>query len=427
MPPCSCLANGQHVADRQYKARVREALPEAAWIKNAAVLVPGEWTARACHPHELTAAGGVSYVGKDSVPDVLRRIGYTQSPCAIVTTQPAKELGIPYPSVDVRCSLEVSNPEGAREIVEVSKFLTQIGYGSPVELATTGPCLVAPRTMHKCVARFDIPTGLQEGELTGRIVSDAVSKHINPAFFVDVNARQDNTATLMVQDVAVYDLLRASGQQHVYYRLHSTDPDAEALEIIWLPEQISHSDALQLVSAEKTFGLALKRGASGPRYGLRFNSTEEMNAYAAKYSLGDKHKWGRFRASNIPSSVGLRGLHDMLSPQGWAIEEIEYFGDTGVVFLASAKGDHDQMHFIDHNKRKIPVMIKALNSRAKDMAKTHAQAAASKAKAAPKAAASMSKDDRAQIQKALFVKRTDPGKTGETPPAKQAKPDHTQS
>ena len=169
----------QNAADKQYKAKVREALPEAAWIKNAAVLVPGEWTARACHPHELTAAGGVSYVGKDLVPDVLGRIGYTQAPCAIVTTQPARELGIPCPSVDVRCSLEVSSPEGTREVVEVNKFLTQIWYGNPVELATSGPCIVAPRTMHRCVARFDLPTGLQEGELTGRIVSEAVSKHIN--------------------------------------------------------------------------------------------------------------------------------------------------------------------------------------------------------------------------------------------------------
>ena len=418
----------QDAAERQYKAKVREALPEAAWIKNAAVLVPGEWKARACHPHELTAAGGVSYVGKELVPDVLRRIGYTQAPCAIVTTQPAKELGIPYPSVDVRCSLEVSNQEGSREIVEVNKFLTQIGYGSPVELATTGPCIVAPRTMHKCVARFDLPTGLQEGELTGRIVAEAVSKHINPAYFVDVNARQDNTATLMVQDVAVHDLLRASGQDHVYFRLHSTDPDADTLEIIWLPEQIPHSDALQLVAKEKTFGLALKRGANGPRYGLRFNTTEAMNAYAVKYSMGEKHKWGRFRASNIPSSVGLRGLHDMLSPLGWTIEEIEFFGDTGAVFLASGRGEHDQMHFVDHNKRKIPVMIKALNSRAREMTKDHAQAAAAEAKTAPKPAASASGNERAQVQKALFTKRSDPGKTGETPPPKQAKPgDHTQS
>ena len=137
--------------------------------------------------------------------------------------------------------------------------------------------------------------------------------------------------------------------------MHSTDPVADTLETIWLPEQIPHSDALQLVAKEKTFGLALKRGASGPRYGLRFNCTEEMNAYAVKYNMGDKHKWGRFRASNNTSSVGLRGLHDMLSPEGWTIEEIEFLGGTGVLFLASVRGEHDQMHFVDHNKRKIPI------------------------------------------------------------------------
>jgi hypothetical protein len=39
----------------------------------------------------------------------------------------------------------------------------------------------------------------------------------------------------------------------------------------------------------------------------------------------------------------------------WTIEEIEFFGDTGAVFLASGRGEHDQMHFVDHNKRKIPI------------------------------------------------------------------------
>ena len=128
--------------------------------------------------------------------------------------------------------------------------------------------------------------------------------------------------------------------------------------------------------------------------------------------------------TSLPS-VGLRGLHDILSPQGWVIEEIEFFGDAGVVFLASAKGEHDEMHFIDHNKRKIPVMIKALNSRAKEMAKAQAQSAAAKARAASSAAASASADDRAQIQKALSTKRPNLGKTGETPPSKKPRQNQT--
>ena len=412
--------------DRQYRARIRDALPEAAWIHHITVLIQSEWSERVCKPHELTAAGGISYIPKESVPDILKRIGYTQSPCAMVTTQSARDLGIPYPSQEVRCSLEVSTPDGSKETVETNKFLTQLGYGRPVERVTHGPCVQAPRTMHKVVARFDSPTGLQDGELTGRIVAEAVCKHIHSALFVDVVVRQDNTCTLMVQDSAVHTLLKASGQHHVYFRLHGTDPEADQLEVIWLPERTTHDDALTAASEESAFGLALKRNLDGPRYGVRFQSVTALDAYASKHGMGEKHKWGRFRASNIPSSVGLHGVNDMLAPLGWTIEEIDYFGDSGVVFLASAKGDHDHMHFIDHNNQKVPVQIKALNERARAMSKAKAQASA-RQPTLSKAASASGAQTRANVQKALFTKRNDKDKTGETPPPKQARQEQQHS
>ena len=162
----------------------------------------------------------------------------------------------------------------------------------------------------------------------------------------------------MVQDVGVHPLLKASGHNHVYFRLHSSDPESDQLEIIWLSENTSYDDAIKSASEENVFGLAIKRNMDGPRYGLRFQSFTALDEYASKHGMGERHKWGRFRASNIPSSVGLRGVNDMLAPLGWHIEEIEYFGDGGVVFLASVKGDHDHMHFVDHNQRKVPVQIK---------------------------------------------------------------------
>lgn len=100
----------------------------------------------------------------------------------MVTSQSARDLGIPYPSQEIRCSLEVSAPDGSKEIVETNKFLTQSGYGRPVQRVTQGPRVQAPRAMRKMVARFDSPTGLQDGELTGHIVA--------AAFWVDVVARQ---------------------------------------------------------------------------------------------------------------------------------------------------------------------------------------------------------------------------------------------
>ena len=405
-------------ADKLYKERIREALPETAKVLQATTLVPSEWTASTRHPYEMNASGGIAYVPKDLVPNVIKQVGTTYSPAAMVTSQAARELGIPYPSTEVRCTLQVAAPDGSKELIEVTKFLTQLGFGRPVEQQTSGPCLAAPRTMHKCVARFDTPTGLQNGELTGRIVAETVSKYIHPAMFVDVVARQDLTATLMVQDASVHDLLRASGKDHVYFRLHSTDPDSDTLEIIWLAEGTLHEDALQLSDQAKAMGLALKRNAGGARFGIRFETVDAMDAYAAKHKLGDKHKFGRFRATNVPTTVGLRGVHQMFGPQGWGIEEIEYFGDTGVVFLASKRGQHDEMHFLDHHQRKVPVRIKALNSRAREMSKTQAQgsSASKAAPATPKPAAS----DRADAQKAL-LKRPEKPEQGLSPAPKQAK------
>lgn len=402
--------------DKQYKERIRESLPQAAWVKHATVLID-EWTAQVCHPSELTASGGISYVTKDLLPGVLKRVGFTQTPTAVVTSQPARELGLPYPSVQVRCSLNVATPEGTREVVEVTKYLTQLGYGDQVEQRTAGPCLTLPKTMHKCVVRFDTLSGITAGELTGRIVAETVSKHIHPAMFIDVVVRQDGTATLMVQDASIPDLLRASGKDHVYFRIHSSDPESDKIEMLWLPEHSSHEDALAMVEPAKSLGLALKKTTGGTRYGLRFNSVDELDAWAIKKQLGEKHKLGRFRASNIPSTVGLRGVYDMFSPFGWDIQEIEFFGESGVVFLASQRGTHDQLHYIDHHQRRVPVLVKALNSRARAMTKTQSTAASASAKAA----ATPAQQERSDVQKTLFKKRTEKPAHGQSPPSKQAK------
>jgi hypothetical protein len=93
-----------------------------------------------------------------------------------------------------------------------------------------------------------------------------------------------------------------------------------------------------------------------------------------------------------------------------------------LLLSASAKGDHDQMHFVDHNNQKVPVQIKALNERARAMSKAKAQASA-RQPTLSKAASASGAQTRANVQKALFTKRSDKDKTGETPPPKQARQD----
>ena len=44
-------------------------------------LLEDEWSVRTCLHNELGASGGIAYVRKDQVIDVVARVGYTKSPC----------------------------------------------------------------------------------------------------------------------------------------------------------------------------------------------------------------------------------------------------------------------------------------------------------------------------------------------------------
>lgn len=96
---------------------------------------------------------------------MVKRVGYSTAPFAIVTPQNAQELGMPYSSVPIRCSLSVSTDDGGREIVEVSKFLTQLGFGAKVARSVSGPCVTAPCTMVRVTVKFDTATGLEPKDL----------------------------------------------------------------------------------------------------------------------------------------------------------------------------------------------------------------------------------------------------------------------
>ena len=400
-------------ADRSYRERIKSALPAAAWYNNTPTLVDGDWDARVCTPAELNAAGGVSYIHKEQLPDVLRRVNFTTSPCAIVTSQHAKDLGLPYPSTAIRCTLRVKTDDGKTELVEVSKFLTQIGFGQPVEMRVQGPCVTAPRTMLKVVIRYDILAGFDFAEISNRTVANTLSKYVNEAFFLDITTRLDGTATAMVQDTVVHTLLEASGNDHIYFKLHSTEPKSEQYALHWLADSCTHEDAITLRDQSHAVGLAFKRSSQGPKFGLRFASESALEQFCQTHNLGDKFKWGRFKASNIPSSVGFAGLHAMLAPHKWEVQEVEYFGEDHAVFLASKKGSVMEMYWKDHRGRKMPVKIQALNAKGREMSAAASQSS--------RATSHLQNDARRQKQKESLPKRESNGNTGETPPPKQRK------
>ena len=411
--------NDSRQADRAYRDRVKAALPAAAWALSTPMLVSDERDARVCLPNELGPGGGISYIHKDQLPDVLQKVGFTTSPCGIITSQSARDLGLPYGSTQVRCGLKITNSSGQVEQVEVTKFLTQLGFGKPVEMATQGPCVAAPRTMIKVVIRYDIPAGVPFEELNSRTVANTLSRYVNEAFFLDIVTRADGTATAMVQDTVIHSLLEASGTDHVFFKPHSTEPISDEIALHWLSDQCTYEEAMGIRDSSKALGLALKRTSNGPKYGLRFANTAGLEKFLKDNSLGDRHLWGRFKATNIPTSVGFAGLHSMLSPYKWKIQEVEYFGEGHAVFLASERGTIDQMFWKDHAGRKMPVRIHALNARAKAMSAQANQASQSKSH--------LTSPSQMQIQKEIVQKRQNPGQTGHTPQSKVPKQDATQA
>ena len=53
--------------DQDFRAKMKEALPTAAWAHSVPTLVDEEWNIRTCLYNELGPAGGVAYVRKDQV------------------------------------------------------------------------------------------------------------------------------------------------------------------------------------------------------------------------------------------------------------------------------------------------------------------------------------------------------------------------
>ena len=66
---------------------IRDALPDAARIRMLPQLVQTEWSAAIKLPHDLNHQGGVAAVHKADIPLVLRNVGYTQEPTAILPAQ----------------------------------------------------------------------------------------------------------------------------------------------------------------------------------------------------------------------------------------------------------------------------------------------------------------------------------------------------
>ncbi len=107
----------------------------------------------------------------------------------------------------------------------------------------------------------------------GKIGSDATTNRCR--FLVEALS-----ATFSAHSDVVDTILRMSGTDAVFYKLHESEHIRPDLELLWLPEDTSLDYALQYTKERGVFGIALKNAAIQPRLALRFMSQDALQKFA---------------------------------------------------------------------------------------------------------------------------------------------------
>eukprot|EP00971_Amphidinium_carterae_P022684 447420-Amphidinium_carterae.2 len=198
--------------------QVADVLLEPGVLRGQSVLLQSEWTVSICHPQQLTAAGGVSLCPEHLVPQVLQCVGSTNLPTAILRSRPARDLClVGYPSRRVEFHLI---PAELSEEIQVSRYLTQLGFGPEVQLRATGPELALANTQTKIVLSF--PAEHWGDQLSASLTTGWAAER-TPTDTFELVVCRDTSAVLTVLLPEAKTLLRSSGQAHVYAKHHISE------------------------------------------------------------------------------------------------------------------------------------------------------------------------------------------------------------
>ncbi|CAE7594776.1 unnamed protein product [Symbiodinium natans] len=305
----------------QYMEEVRNALPEAAKIRMMPQLVQSEWSAPIRSYTDMSDEGGVCIVHKDQVPTVLRAVGYTLAPTAILTTQHAQALGLKhYPCAKVTCLLRVRDEHGDFIEVTVQRHLIQLSFGPPVTMAAEGEQILLAVPMHRVVIKMPACFGWTPEALTGASIAAILARHVPAPACEDILVRQD----------------------------------------------ASLDQALDLASKnDHCYGIAAKNAAHKPRFALRFLDVHEFRSAAKKLGLPDSSELGRWRLSGLPVQCGMAGALTLLESKQWQVVEILYFSEVQCVFLSKTPGSTGPMFYQQAQGHRKQLVFKALNALAR--------------------------------------------------------------
>ena len=421
-------------AERLFRESVRQALPEQARYRAQSSLLADEWSVPIVPHQQLGPGGGVCLCPREFLPQVLQQVGHTSRPTGILLVQNPDSFGLTsYPRALVTCSLSVASAGCEREIVQVQRYLVQLGFGSPVQRQVQGTEVHLDVHMRRMSAKFSTHRGWAPTEYPGNILVSHLSQYISDFAIDQVQPRVNGSFSFLCHSNKVDTLLKASGSEGIFIKQLDCE---EAMELIWLQPECTLDEALVLARNDTVYGLA-EKGKSG-MLALRFRDGKAASAFATTHQLPDTTAVARWKISGVPSTSGLHGLYDLLHSRKWQGVDVVFMDDRHAIFHATTMGDPSSLYYNQQGQAH-PIQFKALNALAKAAAKERAtqarsQPAASQASTAaapaPKRQAQQKEflkqvmaEDKADVLMASprqqADKRRPDGRTGETPEAKK--------
>ena len=411
---------------------IRDALPDAARIRMLPQLVQNEWSAIIKLPHDLNHQGGIAAVQKADIPMVLRNVGYTREPTAILVTQHPAQVGMRgYDAQSVRCTFRVREDDGSLKALIVTRFLVQLGFGAPVCQQAEGELVSVPTCMHRVNLKMPACYGWTPEMVTGSTVARLLEKHIPPGSYDAIVCRDSLTATCLIHFDVLDKALEASGRDSLFIKMHPDESVRPPFELLWLDDSVELEAAVEMAKADHVFGVVAKNTSKAPRLALRFAATSKLQEYAKRHGIFDYSRYGRWKLSGLPLSAGVVGAAALLQQRGWKVQEVLYFGDKHCVFVAEGIGKSGPMFYEFGGTHRQQLLFTALNAVAKELQQQAAQQAraSTPTPAAPQPHPARQRATQWQLQAAQAMqaappatprgegdaKRVNPGPTGNSP------------
>ena len=214
--------------EQLFKQEIRNALPQAVFLRMMPQFYPEDWTVPVRNPFDMSATEGVSLrqTVSGATPArfmVLEQVGYTHNRVAILTTQNVSQLhllGYPCQELSIRVLVLPDDGSGPKEVY-IRRFLIQLGFGPHVELKSAGERAQLPETMVKLVAKLPVFFGWTPDCVRGSALTRPISQHTDLRAIESLQTREDHSATFYARQTEVPDLLKASGPDGLFIKVHA--------------------------------------------------------------------------------------------------------------------------------------------------------------------------------------------------------------